>query len=246
MRCLSVAGFDPSGHAGLLVDRLAIESAGAIPLLVPAALTAQSSRTARGIMPVPPGFLRQQLDALLEDGKMCAGKTGVLFSADNIKAVTRFLQEYPALLVIDPVMKSSSGLALLEPDALDVLLDKLFPLAGLITPNLDEAEALTGLRPRDPEEMAVAGEMISSMGPSGVLIKGGHFEKPVDLLWFGGEARIFPHDKKPERRGTGCALSAAIAGRLALGFDLPEAVAWGIDWVQGVYLDQRHSPASHH
>lgn len=236
MRCLSVAGLDPSGHAGLLVDRVAMEASGAEPLLVAAALTAQSSAGARAILPVSADFVRQQMDVLLEDGGIHAAKTGVLFSSETIKAVARFLREHPVPLVIDPVIKASSGFPLLERDALEVLTDELFPLARLVTPNLDEAEALTGLRPGDPEEMAMAGEMISSMGPEAVLVKGGHLEKPADLLWFSREARIFPHARKPEKRGTGCALSASIAARLALGADLPEAVAWGIDWVQRVYL----------
>jgi len=231
-----VAGLDPSGHAGLLVDRLAIEASGAQPLLVAAALTAQSSAGVRAVMPVPPDFVLGQIHALLEDGPIHAIKTGVLFSSDNIRAVARVLREHPVPLVIDPVIKASSGFPLFEKDGLDVLSGELFPLARLVTPNLNEAEALTGLRPRDPEEMVQACEMISAMGPEAVLIKGGHLEKPFDLLWFRGETRIFPHEKGPERRGTGCALSAAIAGRLAMGAELPEAVAWGIDWVQRVYL----------
>lgn len=233
-----MAGLDPSGHAGLMVDHLAIEASGAEPLLVAAALTAQSSAGARAILPVSPDFVRQQMDVLLEDGGIHAAKTGVLFSSGTIKAVARFLQEHPVPLVIDPVISASSGFPLLENGALDALTGELFPLARLVTPNLDETEALTGMRPGDAEEMAMAGEMISSMGPDAVLIKGGHLEKPADLLWFGREARIFPHARKPEKRGTGCALSASIAGRLAMGDDLPEAVAWGIDWVQSVYLGQ--------
>ncbi len=236
MRCLSVAGFDPSGHAGLLVDRLAIESSGAKPVLVPAALTAQSSMGPKAVQPVSPDFLSRQLETILEDGNIAVVKTGVLFSAENIRVVARFLCENPAPLVLDPVINASSGFQLLEPGAINVLSDELFPLALLVTPNIEEAEKLTGLKPGDPEEMAMAGEMISSMGPPAVLVKGGHLEKPLDLLWFGGELRIFPHEKRSDRRGTGCALSAAIAGRLSLGASLPEAVAWGIDWVQKVYL----------
>jgi hydroxymethylpyrimidine/phosphomethylpyrimidine kinase len=236
MRCLSVAGLDPSGHAGLLVDGLGIEAAGAKPLLVAATLTAQSSAGPVALVPVPPDFILRQIDALLEDGPISAVKTGVLFSSENILALARFLRENPTPLVIDPVIKASSGFSLLEEGALAVLSRELLPLARLVTPNLNEVEALTGLRPRDPEEMAQACETISSWGPEAVLIKGGHLEKPFDFLWFRGEIRIFPHDRKPDRRGTGCALSASIAGRLALGIGLPEAVAWGIDWVQRFYL----------
>ncbi|MGC8893970.1 MAG: hydroxymethylpyrimidine/phosphomethylpyrimidine kinase [candidate division WOR-3 bacterium] len=242
MRCLSVAGFDPSGSAGLLVDRFAIESTGATPLLVVAALTAQSLSGARAVLPVSPDFVLRQLVALLEDGKISAAKTGVLFSADNIRAVASFFREHPMPLVIDPVINASSGIPLLEPGALGVLRKELFPLARLVTPNLDEAETLTGIKPSDPEDMAMVGELISSMGPTAVLIKGGHLDKPIDLLWSDGVARIFPHARKPNKRGTGCALSAAIAGRLAVGADLPEAVAWGIDWIQSIYLERRGSP----
>ncbi len=236
MRCLSIAGLDPSGNAGLLVDQLAIESAGAKPLLVPAGLTAQSSTGPKAVFPVPPDFLLRQLDVLLEDGRISAVKTGALFSRENIRVIVRFLRGNLAPLVVDPIIRASSGFPLLEPGALDLLLDELFPLALLLTPNIDETEELTGLRPRDPEEMATAAEMISSMGPNAVLIKGGHLEEPLDLLWFNREVRIFPHTRRAERRGTGCALSAAIAGRLALGYPLPEAVAWGVDWVQMSYL----------
>lgn len=231
-----MAGFDPSGSAGLLVDRFAIESSGARPCLVPAALTAQSSKGARSVIPVPSDFLIKEIEALLEDGEIRSVKTGVLYSKDNIRVIAGFMRENPIPLVVDPIIKASSGLPLLESGGLDVLVDEVFPLALLVTPNLCETEALTGLRPSDLEEMFKAGEMISSMGPKAVLIKGGHLESPVDLLWFEGEARVFPHGRKPARRGTGCALSSAIAGRLALGAVLPEAVAWGIDWVQGVYL----------
>jgi hydroxymethylpyrimidine/phosphomethylpyrimidine kinase len=232
---LVVAGLDPSGGAGLAADAEALAWAGARPWLVAAALTAQGARGARGAFPVDPAQLRAQLDALLDGGERPrAVKIGMLGSAANAALVAERLAGLRGPLVVDPVLAASSGLPLLEggPAALAPLLAR----AALATPNWPELEALAGRSLAGEEEAVRAARGLPARA---VLVKGGHREgPPVDLLVRGRRVLRFGGRRRPgTARGTGCRLASAIAGLLAGGVELEDAVRRAKAYV-GRYLDR--------
>jgi hydroxymethylpyrimidine/phosphomethylpyrimidine kinase len=214
-RCLTIASSDSGGGAGIQADLKAFAAAGCHGTSVIVALTAQNTVGVAAVHQVPPGFVRAQLDAVFSDIGVDAAKTGMLFSAPIIETVADFLEGREVPLVVDPVMVASSGARLLQDDAVDVLVRRLFPLATLITPNLAEAEALAG-RTGSRRELA---ERLHELGAPAVIVTGGHGEDAVDHFFDGVEHYEFPvprHDV-PATHGAGCTHSATAAALLAKG-----------------------------
>jgi hydroxymethylpyrimidine/phosphomethylpyrimidine kinase len=237
---LVVAGLDPSGGAGLSADAEALDWAGARPWLVAAALTAQGAGGARGAFPVAPDQLAAQLDALLlappREDRPRAVKTGMLGSAANAAVLAERLASVRAPVVVDPVLAASSGLPLLAGAAPREALGALLALAALATPNWPELEALAGRALGSEEEALRAARELPARA---VLVKGGHREgPPVDLLVRGRRVVRFGGRRRPgTARGTGCRLASAIAGQLARGVALEEAVRRAKGYVAR-YLDR--------
>jgi hydroxymethylpyrimidine/phosphomethylpyrimidine kinase len=217
--CLTIAGSDSGGGAGIQADLKAFAAAGCHGTSVPVALTAQNTTGVSAVHEVPPQFVRAQLEAVFDDIGVDAAKTGMLFSKPVIEVVADYLGEHPAPLVVDPVMVSSSGARLLEEDAAETLVTRLFPLATVVTPNLDEAEALAGQGTK--RELA---ERLHELGAPAVIVTGGHGE-PVDHLFDGerhAEIPVERHDV-PATHGAGCTHSATLAALLARGEPLEDA-----------------------
>jgi hydroxymethylpyrimidine kinase/phosphomethylpyrimidine kinase len=227
IKILSIAGSDPSSGAGIQVDLKTFQMLGAFGMAVPTALTVQNSKGVSGVYPVPTGVLSQQLTALLSDTKPDAIKTGMLLTGQNVNAVAAMVKKFKIKnLIVDPVLKSSSGRTLLRPGAIGPLKKKLFPLALIVTPNLMEAEALSGMTIVREADMDFAAGKILDMGPLYVLLKGGHKRGPaVDTLYGGKTVLSFSTPRRPgEFHGTGCVLSSAIAVFIARGFPVEKAV----------------------
>jgi hydroxymethylpyrimidine/phosphomethylpyrimidine kinase len=227
---LTIAGSDPSGGAGIQADLKTFVAFGVYGAGVVAALTAQNTRGVRAIAEVAPPFVAQQLEAVLDDLDVRAAKTGMLGGATVVAVVAERLGARPLPhLVVDPVMVATSGDALLAPDALGVLRARLLPLATLVTPNLHEAEVLTGRRVRTPAEMREAARALVDLGAGAALVTGGHLAGPaVDVLLDGSTVHELPAPRVAGARpwhGAGCTLSAAVTAGLALGRDLEAAVA---------------------
>jgi hydroxymethylpyrimidine/phosphomethylpyrimidine kinase len=226
---LTIAGSDPSGGAGIQADLKTFSALNVYGMAVIASLTAQNTTGVRGVMAVPADFVRSQLDAVLSDIPSGAVKTGMLGNADVVDAVAEKLREYGVShVVVDPVMVSSSGTRLLEVAGVERLTRALLPLAELITPNLAEASVLAGIDVRNIAEMEEAARRIHQMGARNVLVKGGHLDgEAIDVFFDGNTSVPLKSGRIPTQdlHGTGCVLSAAIAGNLALGHSLPESVA---------------------
>ena len=219
-RCLTIAGSDSGGGAGIQADLKAFAAAGCHGSSAIVALTAQNTVGVTGVLEVPVEFVRAQLEAVFTDIGVDAAKTGMLFSAPIIETVADFLAGHPAPLVVDPVMVASSGGRLLKDDAVEVLVGRLFPLATVVTPNLIEAETLAGSGTRS--ELA---ERIHELGAPAVIVTGGHGPDPVDHLFDGREHVEIPVERHDvaATHGAGCTHSATLAAGLARGLSLPEA-----------------------
>jgi hydroxymethylpyrimidine/phosphomethylpyrimidine kinase len=220
-RCLTIAGSDSGGGAGIQADLKAFARHGAHGTSAIVALTAQNTVGVAAVHEVPPDFVTAQLEAVFADIGVDAAKTGMLFSRAIIDAVAAYLSEHPVPLVLDPVMVASSGAKLLQEDAVQGLVTRLFPLATVVTPNLAEAEVLAGTSgPR--RELA---ERIHALGAPAVIVTGGHGKEPIDHLFDGQEHVEIPverHDVKTTH-GAGCTHSAVLAVALARGEELEEA-----------------------
>lgn len=233
---LCIAGSDSGGGAGIQADLRAVTAQGAHALTAITALTAQNTRGVFAIHVPPIAFLQAQFDALVEDFEIAAVKIGMLGSRPVIEAVAGLLARLPRVpLVLDPVLVSGTGAALLPDEALAALRDVLLPKATLLTPNLHEAELLLGRRIVDLDALASAAEALRGLGPGAVLLKGGHLDSGdsvVDLLRDAeGETR-FTHarlDRRPH--GTGCTLASAAAAQLALGRSLRDACERAVGYV---------------
>ena len=227
-RVLSIASSDSGGGAGIQADIKAFARCGAHGMTAIAALTAQNTQGVTAIHELPPAFVRAQIDAVLDDIGADAAKTGMLFSAALIEAVAQALEPRHLPLVVDPVMVASSGSRLLREDAVETLVTRLFPLATVITPNLHEAQALSGIM---TEDRAVLAERLAAMGAPAVLVTGGHGADPVDHLFDGSAHLSIPvaRYRVAATHGAGCTHSAALAAGLAAGLPLAEAArqaAW--------------------
>ena len=220
-RCLTIAGSDSGGGAGIQADLKAFAAAGCYGMSVVVALTAQNTRGVTAVHEAPPDVVRAQLDAVFDDIGVDAAKTGMLFSREVIETVADFVAEQPVLLVVDPVMVASSGAKLLQDDAAEILVRRLFPLATVVTPNLNEAEALAGMR-GTRRELA---ERIHALGAPAVVVTGGHGAEPVDHLYDGErhvEISVARYDVRATH-GAGCTHSATLAAELAKGRTLEAA-----------------------
>lgn len=243
-RVLIAAGSDSGGGAGIQADIKAVTALGGFAMTAVTALTAQNTMGVFGVLPVPPEFVAQQLRVVLDDLGADAVKTGMLNTAEVILAIVGVLADYPAIpLVVDPVMVAKGGDRLLQESAAAALVGELLPRAALITPNLPEAEALTGLSVGDVDGMRRAGDRLLAMGPQAVLVKGGHLDGDVltDLLMTGEGETLFrsPRQHTRHTHGTGCTLASAIATGLAQGLALADAVARARDYVAEAI---RHAP----
>jgi len=228
---LTIAGSDSSGGAGIQADLKTFAAFGVYGASAITALTAQNTVGVRSIADVDPQFVANQIDAIVEDLEVGAAKTGMLARVAVIEAVADRLRTYRLpYLVVDPVMVATSGDVLLEPEALTALREKILPLATLLTPNLREAEILTGRSVTNPAQMRDAARTLIESGVRAVLVKGGHLaDDALDILYDSQSFREFsaPQIATRNTHGTGCTLSAAITACLARGFSLEESVAAG-------------------
>jgi hydroxymethylpyrimidine/phosphomethylpyrimidine kinase len=220
-RCLTIAGSDSGGGAGIQADLKAFAAAGCFGTSAIVALTAQNTLGVSAVQELPPGFVEAQLEAVFSDIGVDAAKTGMLFSRELIETVAGFLEEHPVPLVVDPVMVASSGAKLLEDDAVSTLVRRLFPLSTVVTPNLMEAEALAG-GPGTRHELA---QRIHDLGAPAVIVTGGHGEDHVDHL-FDGQRHVAIEVERHDvaaTHGAGCTHSATLAALLGRGDSLEEA-----------------------
>ncbi len=220
-RCLTIAGSDSGGGAGIQADLKAFAAAGCFGMTAIVALTAQSTLGVTAVQELPPAFVEAQLQAVFDDIGVDTAKTGMLFSRELIDTVASFLAAHPVPLVVDPVMVASSGAQLLRANAVQSLVDRLFPLATVVTPNLPEAEALAG---RSGSRIELA-ERIHERGAPAVIVTGGHGEDAVDHLFDGEqhvEIAVERHDVAATH-GAGCTHSATLAALLARGESLEDA-----------------------
>jgi hydroxymethylpyrimidine/phosphomethylpyrimidine kinase len=251
---LTIAGSDPSGGAGIQADLKTFHQFGVYGEAVITLLTVQNTVRVSRVEVMPPALVLEQLAAVLEDIPPAAAKTGALGSAAMVAAVARAAAEFNFPLVVDPVMVSKHGLPLLPSDAVATIRDLLLPRATLITPNVPEAEALTGLTIRTVDDMRAAACRLLEMGARAVLIKGGHLAgDSTDLLFDGVDWREFPAPRVATRHthGTGCTYSAAITAGLASGFPLAEAVARAKRFIHEAIrtnpgLGRGSGPVNHH
>lgn len=226
---LTIAGSDSGAGAGIEADLKAIHANGGYALVALTAVTAQNTRAVATVLPLPADIVRGQIDAIFADFEIAAAKTGMLANAEIVALVAEALGDRGLTnLVVDPVMISSSGFALLEEPAVAALRTRLLPLARVCTPNRFEAEALSGVRIASLADARDAARRIQELGPRAVLVKGGHLDEreAVDLLLEGDEVRTFRAERIGGRgtHGTGCTLSAALATWLGRGEPLPRAV----------------------
>lgn len=226
---LSIAGSDSSGGAGIQADLKAMSANGVYGMSVLTSVTAQNTQGVTAIHDLPVSIIEQQLDAIFDDFDLDAIKTGMLSSSTIVDAVCqRLLKANVTNLVVDPVMVSKSGHTLLQPDAVEKVKKTLIPMALLVTPNIPEAECLSGLEIRTLAVARQAAKLIHRMGCRNVLIKGGHLllEKGVDLLYDGKFFNMYKSKffETPHTHGTGCTYASTIAAHLARGKSLPDAV----------------------
>ena len=239
---LTIAGSDSSGGAGIQADIKTMTVNGVYAMSVITALTAQNTTGVRSVMNVTPEFLEEQMDCVFTDIRPDAVKIGMLPSAELMRAVAGKLREYGAVrIVVDPVMVATSGSRLMEEDAVQVMKEELFPLADVITPNLPEAEVLSGRTIVTEQEMEDAAAWIGQTCRTAVLLKGGHQRNDAnDLLYRDGSLRWFRGKRimNLNTHGTGCTLSSAIAANLAKGFSLEESVERAKEYLSGALADQ--------
>ncbi|MGA8491357.1 MAG: bifunctional hydroxymethylpyrimidine kinase/phosphomethylpyrimidine kinase [Terriglobales bacterium] len=228
---LTIAGFDPCSGAGVTADIKTIAAHGCYGVACITGLTVQSTAGVRRVETVDSGLVAETLEELATDVEIAAVHIGMLGSAKMVRTVADFLATHKlANVVLDPILKSSSNADLLDAAGARALAEKLIPLATVVTPNIDEASALTGLPVTDPDQMRDAARKLHEIGASAVVITGGHLDKAIDLLSFTGnrgiEQEVFKSArlKSNSTHGTGCAFATAVACHLALGRGLPEAV----------------------
>ena len=229
---LTIAGSDCSGGAGIQADLKTFEAFGVFGQSVITAVVAENTVGVEGVLPVTPDFVASQIQCCLDDIGAMAIKTGMLVDAATINAIAEALGHYEVTnLVIDPVMVAKGGDPLVAPEAVKVAVEKLFPLAKVVTPNMPEAEVLVGFPLVSEKDIQKAAEVIHAMGPEVVVIKGGHgpyFEQgiAVDRVWDGNKltALIYPRHPTKNTHGTGCTFSAAITANLALGHPVLSAI----------------------
>lgn len=234
---LSIAGSDSCGGAGIQADIKTMTMNGVYAMSAITALTAQNTTGVRAIQESTPDFLKQQLDVIFEDIYPDAVKIGMVASSELIRVIADRLRHYDAKnVVVDPVMVATSGSALMKNDAVQTLIEELLPVSTLVTPNIPEAQVLSGLTIETKEDMITVAKQIGDNYHCAVLLKGGHsINDANDLLYANGELTWFEGKRidNPNTHGTGCTLSSAIASNLAKGFTLAESVQRAKDYISG-------------
>lgn len=250
---LTIAGSDPSGGAGIQADLKTFHQFGVYGEAVLTLLTVQNTQTVSRVEVMPPDLVLEQINAVVTDIPPAAAKTGALGNAAVIEAVTSAAEQFSFPLVVDPVMVSKHGTRLMTADAQDLLLRTLLPCAFLVTPNVPEAELLTGLPILALEDMQAAALRLRATGVRAVLIKGGHLQgEPLDYLLFDGGTMLLPGTRVPTQHthGTGCTYAAAITAGLARGKSLEDAAITAKAFVQAAIetapgLGHGHGPVNH-
>ena len=228
-KALTIAGSDSGGGAGIQADLKTFAAFNVYGMSVIASVTAQNTVGVRAIHDIPPEMVAEQIEAVMEDITVDAAKTGMLSTSSIIETVVDKISKYNVKnLVVDPVMVAKGGSLLLKEEARATLVDQLLPLAYLVTPNVFEAERISGINVRTVEDAEKAALLIYEKGPRNVLMKGGHLStrKPVDILFDGSEYHYYESERIDTKNthGTGCTLSAAITALLAKGLDVESAV----------------------
>lgn len=256
VKALTIAGSDSGAGAGIQADLKTFQALDVYGLTAITAITAQNTTGVQSVCPISTEMVQQQLHSVFTDLRPDAIKTGMLYDTAMIEAVVEMLQKYqPIQLVVDPVMMAKGGSSLLDMSAVDALINQLFPLATLVTPNIPEAQQLTGLTIRTIADRRQACEIIYNYGASAVLIKGGHeteSEQAMDLLYDGQHFTAYssPRIATKNTHGTGCTLSAAITAYIAKGFNLQQAVYEAKCYIQAAIehalpLGSGHGPLQH-
>lgn len=253
-RVLTIAGSDSGGGAGIQADLKTFAALRVYGMSAIAALTSQNTVGVNGIVEIDPEFVSSQIRSVVLDIGVDAVKTGMLSNASIVKAVARDIRDLKInRLVVDPVMVAKSGDHLLKSEAVEAVVTELFPLATVITPNLHEAERLTGFRVETPEDMRKAARKLSDFGPEYVVVKGGHLTgNPMDLLYDGNEFYEFVNirHETPHTHGTGCTFASAIAAFIARGFPVVDSVGKAKEYITGAIghglpLGRGHGPVHH-
>lgn len=253
-KCLTVAGSDCSGGAGVQADLKTFSAHGVYGASVITSVVAENTSRVISVFNVPVREIELQIDAVFEDVEIDAVKLGMLPTAEIIEAVAKKLRQYkPAHIVCDPVMVATSGDALSESGIDRAFIEHIFPIADVITPNIPEAEALSGIEIHGLDDMRRAAKMLADNGARNVLIKGGHLtDSAEDILFDGKTENVFESERvnSPNTHGTGCTLSSAIAANLALGNDLKSSVrlakSYVTEAIENSYtVGKGHSPVHH-
>ena len=250
---LTIAGSDSSGGAGIQADLKTITLLGSYASSAITALTAQNTTGVQGIYPVAAEFVVQQAQSVLDDIDVDVIKTGMLFSAETIRAVAQVLRQAPTLNVVDPVMIAKGGAHLLQPEAVIAFREEILPQTYLLTPNIPEAETLTGIKITDIAGMVKAACALQNMGATHVLVKGGHMDgAPIDILRCGSDMLRLEGERvdSVHTHGTGCTMAAALAALLAQGFALPDAARTAKEFIHIAIttapgLGHGHGPVNH-
>jgi len=226
---LTIAGSDSGGGAGIQADIKAMSANGVFAMSVITAITAQNTEEVTEVFELPASIIAAQIDAVFDDFEVAAVKTGMLSSAEIVKTVAKMLKPQKVVnLVVDPVMVSKSGHPLLKPDAIEAVIKQLIPLSLVVTPNIHEAQQLSGVEIKTLADARQAAKIIHKMGCRNVLIKGGHLlvDRGTDLLYDGKFFEVFKGEyiNTPHTHGSGCTYASAIAAHLALGKPLSQAV----------------------
>lgn len=236
-KSLTIAGSDSSGGAGIQADLKTMTALGVYGMSAITALTAQNTTGVQSIFEVTPKFLEDELDSIFTDIFPDSVKIGMVSNADLIRVISKKLREYNAKnIVVDPVMVSTSGSKLMADGAKDTLLSELFKVADIITPNIPEAEALTGQSIKSKDDMVEAAKKIGEFFEGYILLKGGHSADDADDLLYKNSEKIWIKGERienPNTHGTGCTLSSAIASYLAMGHDVPESVHLAKEFITG-------------
>ncbi|MCM8710277.1 bifunctional hydroxymethylpyrimidine kinase/phosphomethylpyrimidine kinase [Clostridium sp. SYSU_GA19001] len=257
---LTIAGSDSCGGAGIQADLKSFSAHGVYGMSVITAVTAQNTQGVFAVQDITPELIAQQIDAIFSDIEVHAVKIGMVSKIASIEAISKKLQQYsPKNVVLDPVMISKSGYSLLQPEAKTALIEKLLPLADVLTPNIPEAEAILEEKYKkkfnitNVDEMVLAAKEIHKLGAKYVLIKGGHLEgKAVDVLYDGKSTSFLETERinTKNTHGTGCTLSSSIAANLALGFSVVESVKRSKEYIttaieQSLEIGKGVGPTNH-
>jgi hydroxymethylpyrimidine/phosphomethylpyrimidine kinase len=255
-RALTIAGSDSGGGAGIQADLKTFTALNVYGMSVITSITAQNTQSVIGISDTSPDFVELQVDAVVGDIGVDAVKTGMLSNERIVLSVAKKIKQYGIeKLVVDPVMRAKGGDPLLKKEAEIALKDELLPLAYIVTPNIFEAELLSGIRVRSVEDMNLAANKISALGPKNVLVKGGHLDstpEAIDVLFDGNEFHKYraPRINTKNTHGTGCTYSAAICAGIAKGFHILDAVEDAKEYVtqairNSFNLGKGHGPLNH-